>query len=495
VEAPAGPGLAAAFSLNSQSSELLVGAVSYPLLFTLAPLAFQSIDEGEMDIRVDSDALPLADFDDILPPDVGLDGTCTVAIHAKGPTENPTLEGRLVADNFNISLENGTRVTSSGAVQFSGTRKRPSVTGEFEIHNGVIRIPEKKKDLHPVSGNAVLWEREDPSPPGHDDAEAPESVGGEPPAAGHDEAPHGAVNPPAGSADEAANSAVKPPAGSTDEPASGTEEPASSAVKPPAGGTDEPASGSERVSTGGATQQDRDVDLDVTVTIPSGLWIRGQGMDVELAGDLRLIQKGTYPAVSGELQAIGGRLVFLGRTFHVDRGSVVFYGGDEIDPSMDLVLSTNVEGTTIRILLGGTTHEPELNLTSEPEFPEGDIMSLLVFGRTMDELDNEQMNLLGRRAADMAAAFGAAQLETRLSQQLGVDLVTIGRSSGQEGGTSLVIGKYLSPKVLLKYEQALEERARFFVNLEYFLSRHFKIETLIGHQSQSAVEFNWTREY
>ena len=44
----------------------------------------------------------------------------------------------------------------------------------------------------------------------------------------------------------------------------------------------------------------------MVITIPSGLWIRGQRMDVELAGDLRLIHKEAYPTVSGELQAIGG---------------------------------------------------------------------------------------------------------------------------------------------------------------------------------------------
>ena len=59
----------------------------------------------------------------------------------------------------------------------------------------------------------------------------------------------------------------------------------------------------------------------------------------------------------------------------------------------------------------------------------------------------------------------------------------------------MVIGKYISPRVLLKYEQVLEDRTRFFVNLEYFLTRHFKVETLIGHQSQSAVELNWTKDY
>jgi translocation and assembly module TamB len=181
--------------------------------------------------------------------------------------------------------------------------------------------------------------------------------------------------------------------------------------------------------------------------------------------------------------------------FHVDRGQVVFYGEDEINPSMDLALSSVINGTTIRILLQGTARRPELALTSEPEMTEGDIMSVLLFGRPLDELNSDQANLVQRRAADIATAFGMAQLEARIARQLGVDMVSIQRGSGEERRSSLVIGKYISRRALLKYEQALEEWGSFFINLEYFLTQRVKVETLIGRQSQSAIEVNWTKEY
>jgi hypothetical protein len=515
-ELPGGPGLGVAFALTSAEGSLLTGTVSYPVAFSLVPAALRPLDEGEMEVRVDSRALPLEDLDSFLPPNVGLGGTCTLAFKANGPVENPALDGRLAAENFEVSLEDGTRVRSSGTVELSGTGKKPSVEGEVEIHNGVIRVPEKTKDLHPVDGDAVLWEErtgptinQDDTPP--DDTGnatrgggegAPEAIGdrAQAQASGQAKAAAGGEaettgESGAGDAGTAVGERSSPAKvatggggadGATEIPtASGADTVAAAPEPPPAREVPQAASG----------PADADLNLDVTVTIPSGLWIRGRGLDVELGGDLRLVKKGAYPTVSGELQAIGGKLVFLGRIFHVERGQVIFYGGDEINPSLDLALSTNIEGTIVRVLLSGTALEPKLDLTSEPEFSEGDIMSLLVFGRTMDELDNEQMNLLGRRAADIAAAFGAAQLETRLSQQLGVDLVSIGQGTGEEAGTSLTIGKYLSPKVLLKYEQALKDRARFFVNLEYFLTRHFKIETLIGHQNQSAIELNWTSDY
>jgi len=240
---------------------------------------------------------------------------------------------------------------------------------------------------------------------------------------------------------------------------------------------------------------ERTFDLDVNLVIPSGLWIRGRGLDVELAGDLELVQKGPYPTVTGTLEALRGRLLFLGRTFFVERGTVIFYGEDEIDPSLDLLLTTHVESMLIRILFQGTAKKPEITLQSEPEMTEGDIMSVLLFGRTLDELSSDQTGFLQKRAADVAASLGTSQLEARLSRQLGVDMVTIGKGKGGNGKTSLIVGKYLSRNVLLKYEQALEESSVFFINLEYFLTRHLKLETLIGRQSQSALEVNWSKDY
>jgi autotransporter translocation and assembly factor TamB len=91
--------------------------------------------------------------------------------------------------------------------------------------------------------------------------------------------------------------------------------------------------------------------------------------------------------------------------------------------------------------------------------------------------------------------FGTARLEAKLSQQLGVDMFSIRKGQGQAAGSSLVIGKYLSRRALLKYEQALAELSAFFINLEYFLSRSIKLETMISRQYQSGIELNWSREY
>ncbi|NNE09532.1 MAG: translocation/assembly module TamB, partial [Gemmatimonadetes bacterium] len=243
-----------------------------------------------------------------------------------------------------------------------------------------------------------------------------------------------------------------------------------------------------------AVRPSLDPDVEIGLSIPSGLWIRGQGLDVELSGDLSLGYREGAPVVTGELDATRGTFVLLGRTFRMESGSIVFYGDKELNPALDIRLAINLEGTLVRLAVGGTLLEPELALTSEPPMPEGDIMSFLLFGRPLEELNNNQVDLVQRRATDIATVFGTGKLEAKLADQLGVDLVRIRSTSGDSGGTSLVLGKYVSRKVLLEYEQAIESSV-FFISLDYILSRHFRIRTLYGQSDQSGMEVNWFNEY
>jgi translocation and assembly module TamB len=242
-----------------------------------------------------------------------------------------------------------------------------------------------------------------------------------------------------------------------------------------------------------STEQPR-ADLDVEVVVPSGLWVRGRQLEVELSGQLRVAQKGTQPTVTGELKAQKGTLRLMGRSFDMERGVVRFYGDDETNPALDIELAAKVSSTTVRIHITGTAHQPELELSSEPEMSEGDIMAVLVFGETTDELDGDQSKLIAERAAAIAATYGAQTLESSLSGPLKVDLLSYNPATGEEGEGSVVVGKYLSPKALLKYEQALDATTGFLVTLEYTLTRSFTLETLVGTQ-QSGAELRWSRDY
>ena len=233
---------------------------------------------------------------------------------------------------------------------------------------------------------------------------------------------------------------------------------------------------------------------DLQIVVPSGFWIRGRNLNVELEGDLRLRQEHGLPTVVGTLEARQGTLNFLGRSFTLERGKVQFYGEDEINPGLDIRLTAKVSSTNVYVSMSGTLTEPKLELTSSPSMSEGDIMSLLVMGKTSDDLNGDQAQLVAQRAAAVAATYGAAELQKKMAGPLGVDMISLNPGGGPEGENSLVVGKYLSPRALLKYEQALDSAAGFFVTLEYTLTQTITLQTIAGTW-QSGAEISWSKDY
>lgn len=237
-------------------------------------------------------------------------------------------------------------------------------------------------------------------------------------------------------------------------------------------------------------------DLTFSITCPGNLWLRGQGLDVELAGDLALYTRDGVPALGGELRAVQGTMRQLGHVFTLERGRLVFYADEaELNPELELVLEVRIESYLIAIQLTGTANEPELDFTSEPELSDGDIMATLLFGKPLDELDEGQSALLVNRAGDIAAAYGSVKLQEGLGRELGLDVLTIAPREDDSETTALTVGKYLDPQVMVYYEQLLREESAFYLHLNYSFLPTFKLHTQISQGEESGVELKWEQDW
>lgn len=412
--------LLAAVSLNQNDRRVLFGALAHPLELTLQPPTVVTPPDKDIHAIFQSQGIPLEDFDPILPSDVVLKGSCAVDLSAKGAAENPTLSGTVAPKGLEVLVAEQARVVAEGKIEVSGTRLSPQVKGDIRIPQGLIRVPEDLKQLHPVEGSARLLP---------------------------DRKPHPGIHKP---------------------------------------------SASDSTSSEGRRNEAQNGGLDVTITIPSEFWIRGRGLDLELSGDLHIRKQRAKPTVTGELRVIHGKFVFLGRSFKLERGTVNFYGQDEINPALDVLLSTRVSNTDIQIIVAGTAHKPQIILTSNPEMREGDIISVLLFGATFDDLSDNQADLVQQRTTEMVAALGAAELQKNVS---GIDVVSYKGSDNQNESSTLTFGKYLNPDVLLSYVYAIDDQAGSFLSLEYFLKGNFKVDTLYGRRNQTGLGLGWAKDY
>lgn len=395
------------------------------------------IPSGVIHFELRSDRFKLADLSPILPPSMDLRGDLQFDLLAVGPTGNPQLEGKASVSGLEVITADGSKVAATGKIEVHGPATEPTITGDLAIERGVIRVPDAPKSLLPVEGQALLWEHW-----GELEDEQVRTT-----QTADDSTRWDAAQPSA--PDQARNQ-------------------------------DHPAP---------------QMKANVSVRVPGRLWIRGRGLDVELAGELQTVLRGLEPTLVGELRAVSGSLLFLGRRFTVEQGQVVFFGDDEINPALDLALAARLDDTVIRITVSGTAKEPALTLSSDPELSEGDIMAYLVFGKKLDELDSDQTTFVRTRALEFAKNSALAKLEDRLSRELGVDMLTVKQGGVQGGKGSIVVGKYVSRRALVRYEQALEATLGYMITLEYWLARSFALLTYLSHTDQSGVEMNWTKDY
>jgi hypothetical protein len=238
-----------------------------------------------------------------------------------------------------------------------------------------------------------------------------------------------------------------------------------------------------------------EADYDIRIDIPSSFWLRGEGLEIELRGALQITQKDGLPVITGDLNAQRGTFLFLGRVFELERGIITFYGTKEINPSLDISLFASIESNKIWVNLTGDLVEPRLSLKSDPEMPDGDIMATVLFGKPLNELNDGQGNMLKDRVGDVLIAMGAARLQQQVAGQYGIDLVSIRSGRGNDQENALVVGKYLTPKLLVSYEQGLKEKSTSYIVMEYLLRRNVRVETLYGNDGRSSAGIKLQKDY
>src|SRR5262249_39447724 len=149
--------------------------------------------------------------------------------------------------------------------------------------------------------------------------------------------------------------------------------------------------------------------------------------------------------VTGEVNTIRGSYTFQGRRFEVMRdGRIRFQGGDVIDPLLSLQARRVISGVETFVHLGGTMQQPELSFSSNPPLEESDILSLITFGRPINELALGQQASLATHAQELAGSYLAAGLSQSIGNILNLSEFEIQGPTLGGLGPSVTVGEQIS---------------------------------------------------
>jgi len=234
---------------------------------------------------------------------------------------------------------------------------------------------------------------------------------------------------------------------------------------------------------------------DVRIVIPKDSWVVGQGANVEIAGDLRAAKAPQGPlGLYGAITTLRGDYRAQGRIFTIAPSRVVFDGRPDADPLLDVRAEGSAGGAEIFVRVQGRASSPAIRLTSNPPYPERDILALLLFGRTRDQLGKSEAGALQSFLAQTGGGAAIESLNAFLGPTLHVDTIESTPSERGEGGT-VGIGRWLTKDIFVQYGQGYGDAAGSEVRVNWKLYPRWSLESRYSSEQGSSADVIWNYDY
>jgi len=175
--------------------------------------------------------------------------------------------------------------------------------------------------------------------------------------------------------------------------------------------------------------------------------------ELEVIPDIHIMGTLQQPRVIGRTDIPDGIIRFQARRFQVVRGTIDFVNPFEIQPEVNIRGETEIRQWTVYVDVTGPVGDLELKLSSDPAEEPGDILALILTGRTSHELSTGE-GAGSNATAEILAALANSSLGEGVVGLMGLDTIeadTVADSDADRDNTRVTIGKNLSERMTLRY--------------------------------------------
>ena len=230
-----------------------------------------------------------------------------------------------------------------------------------------------------------------------------------------------------------------------------------------------------------------ELNTDLELTLGDDVRYTGLNLDTAVSGALRLATRPNASASATGTLRLAGSYDAYGQSLTLEDGQLLFSGPLD-DPGLDVRALRTFEAepgsdsTEVGIELTGTLKAPRTRVFSRPAMSEADALSYLLFGRPASGsnagLGREETSTLQTAALSLGLQQ-ALPVVQRIGNTLGLDELTV-RSTATDAG-ALMAGKYLSPRLYIRYSYGLFNRIGGLL-VRFRVNERLSIETRSGDQ-------------
>ncbi|CAH2771420.1 MAG: Inner membrane component of TAM transport system [uncultured Caballeronia sp.] len=217
---------------------------------------------------------------------------------------------------------------------------------------------------------------------------------------------------------------------------------------------------------------------------------RGAGADLGLAGTVTAMSAPNMPlrAVGNVRVTPGSTYTAFGRKLGIENGFFTF-NGLVANPGINILAMRRNQEIEAGVQVTGTVQSPIAKLISEPNVPDNEKLSWLLFGHGTDQGNN-----IGQQSAmtNALALLGSASGK-RIAQTFGLDEFSIGTSEvGLTDPQVVMISKAINERLVLGYEQGLQSASNA-IKVTLSLSRFWSISAYGG--TFQGLDLLYTRRF
>jgi translocation and assembly module TamB len=209
----------------------------------------------------------------------------------------------------------------------------------------------------------------------------------------------------------------------------------------------------------------------ITLALGDHVNVDALGLTARLVGSVTL--RSGFDAITrgnGELSVAEGTYRAFARQLDIQRGRLIFTGGPITNPGIDVVAQKVFPGSvTAGINVRGTLAQPSISFFSDPPLTQAQVASLILAGGSVES---------SQSAGNAALGQGAALLAAQLGSRVGIPDVSL-ETDPLLNETSLVLGRFLSPRLYVSYGVSLTQQLNTF-KMRYTLSDRWTLRTEVG---------------
>lgn len=216
----------------------------------------------------------------------------------------------------------------------------------------------------------------------------------------------------------------------------------------------------------------------------------GFGFEGRFGGEVLLQDQPGHPTIAtGTLTIPEGRYRAYGQRLDVEYGKLIYTGSPVNNPGLDIRAVRKINEVTAGLTIRGHLARPRIELFSSPAMGQSDILAYLILGGPIENASGEEGATMARAALALGLT-GGDQLARRIGDRFGFDEMRVETNdSGDQA--SLVVGRYLSPKLYVSYGVGLVE-ALNSVRLRYQISSKWQLKVESGESH--GADFLYTIE-